>query len=299
MKLLLDSLISEERNPASTGIDLLTTKEVLTVINQEDQKVASAVAQEIPRIAQAVDLVAEALQRGGRLIYVGAGTSGRLGILDASECPPTFNVSPEVVQGVVAGGLRAAYQSVEASEDDEKAGATAMKRRKLNRRDIVAGVAASGRTPFTVGAMRYGKSIGAKVLSIACNTNSEMAAIADVSITPIVGPEIITGSTRMKAGTAQKLVLNMISTAAMIRLGYVYSNLMIHVQMKNTKLRERGRRIVMAACDVNYETADSLLRQARGNIKVAIVMGELGLSASAALQRLKKAKMNLRGVIEA
>jgi N-acetylmuramic acid 6-phosphate etherase len=298
MKLLLDSLISEERNPASTGIDLLTTEEVLTVINQEDQKVASAVAQEIPRIAQAVDLVAEALQRGGRLIYVGAGTSGRLGILDASECPPTFNVSPEVVQGVMAGGLRAAYQSVEASEDDEKAGATAMKRRKLNRRDIVAGVAASGRTPFTIGAMRYGKSIGAKVLSIECNADSEMAAIADVSITPIVGPEIITGSTRMKAGTAQKLVLNMISTAAMIRLGYVYSNLMIHVQMKNTKLRERGRRIVMAACNVNYETADSLLRRARGNIKVAIVMGELGLSASAALQRLKKAKMNLREVIE-
>jgi N-acetylmuramic acid 6-phosphate etherase len=298
MKLLLDSLISEERNPASTGIDLLTTEEVLTVINQEDQKVASAVAQEIPRIAQAVDLVAEALQRGGRLIYVGAGTSGRLGILDASECPPTFNVSPEVVQGVMAGGLRAAYQSVEASEDNEKAGATAMKRRKLNRRDIVAGVAASGRTPFTIGAMRYGKSIGAKVLSIECNADSEMAAIADVSITPIVGPEIITGSTRMKAGTAQKLVLNMISTAAMIRLGYVYSNLMIHVQMKNTKLRERGRRIVMAACNVNYETADSLLRRARGNIKVAIVMGELGLSASAALQRLKKAKMNLREVIE-
>ena len=298
MKLLLDNLISEERNPASAGIDLLTTEEVLTVINQEDQKVASAVAQEIPRIAQAVDLVAEALQRGGRLIYVGAGTSGRLGILDASECSPTFNVSPEVVQGVMAGGLRAAYRSVEVSEDDEKAGATAMRRRKLNRRDIVAGLAASGRTPFTIGAMRYGKSVGAKVLSIACNANSEMAAIADVSITPIVGPEIITGSTRMKAGTAQKLVLNMISTAAMIRLGYVYSNLMIHVQMKNTKLRERGRRIVMAACSVNYETADSLLRQARGNIKVAIVMGELGLSASAALQRLKKAKMNLREVIE-
>jgi len=299
MKLLLDNLISEERNPASAGIDLLTTEEVLTVINQEDQKVASAVAQEIPRIAQAVDLVAEALQRGGRLIYVGAGTSGRLGILDASECSPTFNVSPEVVQGVMAGGLRAAYRSVEVSEDDEKAGTTAMRRRKLNRRDIVAGLAASGRTPFTIGAMRYGKSVGAKVLSIACNANSEMAAIADVSITPIVGPEIITGSTRMKAGTAQKLVLNMISTAAMIRLGYVYSNLMIHVQMKNTKLRERGRRIVMAACSVNYETADSLLRQARGNIKVAIVMGELGLSASAALQLLKKAKMNLREVIEA
>jgi len=280
------------------GIDLLTTAEILAVINQEDEKVASAVAREISQIARAVDLVAESLQRGGRLIYVGAGTSGRLGILDASECPPTFNVSPEAVQGVMAGGLRAACQSVEASEDDEKAGIRAMKRKKLSRKDVVAGIAASGRTPFTLGAMKYGRSIGATVLSITCNGNSEMAALADVSISPIVGPEVITGSTRMKSGTAQKLVLNMISSAAMIKLGYVYSNLMIHVQMKNAKLRERGRRIIMAACGVKYTTADSLLKQAKGNIKVAVVMREFGLSPPAALERLRKARMNLRKALE-
>jgi N-acetylmuramic acid 6-phosphate etherase len=298
VNLLLDNLISEERNPASMGIDLLTTEEILAVINQEDQKVALAVAQEIPHIARAVDLVTEALQSGGRLIYAGAGTSGRLGVLDASECPPTFNVSPEVVQGVMAGGMRATYKSVEASEDDEKAGARAMKRKTLNPQDVVAGVAASGRTPFTLGAMKYGKSIGAKVLSITCNPNSEMAGLADISIAPVVGAEVITGSTRMKSGTAQKLVLNMISTAAMIKLGYVYSNLMIQVQMKNAKLRERGRKIVMAASGANYETADLLLKKARGNIKVAIVMLEFGLSPAAALKRLKKVQMNLRKALK-
>jgi len=298
VNLLLDNLISEERNPASMAIDLLTTEEILAVINREDQKVAVAVAQEIHHIARAVDLVTEALQSRGRLIYAGAGTSGRLGILDASECPPTFDVSPEFVQGVMAGGLRATYKSVEASEDDERAGARAMKRKRLNHQDVVAGIAASGRTPFTLGAMKYSKSIGAKVLSITCNPNSEMAALADVSIAPVVGPEVITGSTRMKSGTAQKLVLNMISSATMIKLGYVYSNLMIHVQMKNAKLRERGRRIVMAVSGVNYEAADSLLKQAGGNIKVAIMMRECGLSAAAALKRLKKVQMNLREALK-
>jgi N-acetylmuramic acid 6-phosphate etherase len=298
VNLLLENLISEERNPASLGIDLLTTEEILAVISQEDQKVALAVAQEIPHIARAVDLVTDALERGGRLIYAGAGTSGRLGILDASECPPTFNLSPEVIQGVMAGGLRATYKSIEASEDDEKAGARAMKRKRLNRKDVVAGIAASGRTPFTLGAMKYSKSIGAKVLSITCNPNSKMAALADVSISPVVGPEVITGSTRMKSGTAQKLVLNMISSAAMIKLGHVYSNLMVHVQMKNAKLRERGRKIVMAASRVNYETADLLLKKASGNIKVAIVMHEFDLSAAAALKRLKKVQMNLRKALK-
>jgi N-acetylmuramic acid 6-phosphate etherase len=298
VNLLLENLISEERNPASVGIDLLTTEEILAVISQEDQKVALAVAREIPDIARAVDLVTEALGRGGRLIYAGAGTSGRLGILDASECPPTFNLSPEVIQGVMAGGLRATYKSIEASEDDEKAGARAMRRKRLNRNDVVAGIAASGRTPFTLGAMKYGRSIGAKVLSITCNPDSKMAALADVSIAPLVGPEVITGSTRMKSGTAQKLVLNMISSAAMIKLGYVYSNLMIQVQMRNAKLRERGRKIVMAASGVNYETADLLLKKSRGNIKVAIVMHEFDLSAAAALKRLKKVQMNLRKALK-
>jgi N-acetylmuramic acid 6-phosphate etherase len=294
MNLLLDNLISEERNPASVDIDLLTTEQILSVINCEDQKVALAVAQEIPHIASAVDVVAESLRSCGRLIYVGAGTSGRLGVLDASECQPTFNVSPELIQGVLAGGMRATHKSVEASEDDERAGAAAMKRKRLSPKDVVAGIAASGRTPFTLGAMKYAKDIGAKVLSITCNPDSKMAAIADVSIAPLVGPEVITGSTRMKSGTAQKLVLNMISSTAMIKLGYVHSNLMIHVQMKNTKLRERGRRIVMAVSGVNYETADLILKRAKGNIKVAIVALELGLSPQVALKRLKKAQMNLR-----
>jgi len=294
MDLQLDKLISEQRNSASMEIDLLTTEEVLSVINHEDQKVALAVAQEIPRIAQAVDLVAEALRHRGRLIYVGAGTSGRLGVLDASECAPTFNVSPELVQGVVAGGVRATYRSIEASEDDEKAGAAAMRRKKVGRRDVVAGIAASGRTPFTLGAMRYSKAIGAKVLSITCNPDSQMAAIADVAIAPLVGPEVITGSTRMKSGTAQKLVLNMISSAAMIKLGFVYSNLMIDVQMKNTKLRDRGRRIVMLASGVDYDTANLILEKAKGDVRVAIVMIKLGLSREMALKRLKKVQMNLR-----
>jgi N-acetylmuramic acid 6-phosphate etherase len=292
--LQLDKLISEQRNSTSMEIDLLTTEEVLYVINHEDRKVALAVAQAIPHIAQAVELVAEALRHRGRLIYVGAGTSGRLGVLDASECAPTFNVSPELVQGVMAGGMKATYRSIEASEDDEKAGVAAMKRKRVSRRDVVAGIAASGRTPFTLGAMRYSKSIGAKVLSITCNPDSQMAAVADVAIAPLVGPEVITGSTRMKSGTAQKLVLNMISSAVMVKLGFVYSNLMIDVQMKNTKLRDRGRRIVMLASGADSETAKLVLKKARGNVRVAIVMLKLGLSREMALKRLKKVHMNLR-----
>jgi len=298
MDLLLNNLLTEERNPASMDIDLLSTEGILRVINQEDQKVPLAVAQEVPQIAKAADLVAEAFRNGGRLIYVGAGTSGRLGVLDASECPPTYNVSPKLVQGVMAGGLKATYQSIEAMEDDEAAGATAMKRKRLSPKDVVAGIAASGRTPFTIGAMRYGRSIGARVLSITCNPTSKMAEMADVSIAPMVGPEVITCSTRMKAGTAEKLVLNMITTSAMIKLGHVYSNLMLQVQMKNAKLRERGRRIIMAASGVDYHTADQTLRQAKGDIKVAIVMLQQSVSREIALGRLKKAHMNLREVLQ-
>lgn len=298
MDLLLKDLLTEERNAASMNIDALPTEGILRVISQEDQKVPLAVAQEIPQIAKAVDLVTEALRKGGRLIYVGAGTSGRLGVLDASECPPTYNVSPQLVQGIMAGGLKAVYKSIEASEDDETAGATAMKRKRLSPKDVIAGIAASGRTPFTIGAMKYGKSVGAKVLSITCNAHSKMSEIADISIVPIVGPEVVTGSTRMKSGTAEKLVLNMISTSAMIKLGYVYSNLMIHVQMTNAKLRERGRRIIMAASEVDYETADQALRKAKGDIKVAIVMLQRGVSRELALRRLKKAQMNLREALK-
>jgi N-acetylmuramic acid 6-phosphate etherase len=294
---LLSHLMTEERNPASAGIDLETTEGMLRIINQEDQKVATAVAAEIPHIARAVDLVTQSFKNGGRLFYVGAGTSGRLGILDASECPPTFGVSHELVQGVMAGGMKAAVSPVEASEDSERAGAAALKRRKLTGRDVVAGIAASGRTPYTLGAMKYAKSIGANVLSITCNPNSKMAALADVSIAPVPGPEVVTGSTRMKSGTAQKLVLNMITTASMIKLGYVYSNLMIHVQMKNEKLQERGRRIIMSAAGIDYSGADRALKQARGDIKTAIVMLKRQVSRKKALQLLKQAQLNLRAAL--
>jgi N-acetylmuramic acid 6-phosphate etherase len=297
--LFLNNLPTEERNPASMDIDQHTTEDILRIINHEDQKVPSAVAKEIPQIAKVVDLVTEALEQGGRLIYVGTGSSGRLGVLDASECPPTYSVSPELVQGVIAGGVEALYKSVEASEDNQKAGAAAMKRRRLSCNDVVAGIAASGRTPYTVGAMRYGKSIGAKVISITCNPNSEMAEIADISIAPVVGPEVVTGSTRMKSGTAQKLVLNMITTSTMIKLGYVYSNLMINVQMENTKLRERGRRIIMSATGVDYKAADQALKKAKGDVKVAIVMLQRGESHKVALQRLKRLNMNLRAALKA
>ena len=267
------------------------------MINREDQMVASTVAREIPQIVRAVDLVVAAFKKGGRLIYVGAGTSGRLGVLDASECPPTFDVSPMRVQGVIAGGVKALFQSVEAVEDNEKAGAIAMKRRKLGLNDVVAGIAASGNTPFTMGAMKYAQSIRAQVISISCNPSSRMAKIADVSIAPVVGPEILTGSTRMKAGTAEKLVLNMISTAAMIRMGYVYSNLMINVQMQNEKLRERGCRIIMAATGMNYERASKTLAEARGNLKLAVLMSKCGLGRVEALRRLKEAHHDLRAAL--
>jgi N-acetylmuramic acid 6-phosphate etherase len=290
-------LLTEERNPASMRIDLETTEGMLRIINQEDQKVAAAVAAEIPQIAKAVDLVTEAFKKGGRLLYVGAGTSGRLGILDASECPPTFNVPHSLVQGVMAGGMKAAVRSVEASEDSERSGASALRKRKLTAQDIVAGIAASGRTPYTLGAMKYAKSIGAKVLSITCNPDSKMAALADVSIAPVPGPEVVTGSTRMKSGTAQKLVLNMITTASMIKLGYVYSNLMIHVQMKNEKLQERGRRIIMSATGTDYPTADRALKQAQGDIKTAIVMLKQKVTRKEALRRLKQSHLNLRAAL--
>ena len=290
-------LLTEERNPASMQIDLETTEGMLRIINQEDQKVAAAVAAEIPQIARAVDLVTASFKNGGRLFYVGAGTSGRLGILDASECPPTFNVPHDLVQGVMAGGMKAAVRPVEASEDSERSGASALKKRKLTAQDIVAGIAASGRTPYTLGAMKYAKSIGAKVLSITCNPSSKMAALADVSIAPVPGPEVVTGSTRMKSGTAQKLVLNMITTASMIKLGYVHGNLMINVQMKNEKLRERGRRIIMSATGTDYATADRALKQAQGDIKIAIVMLKRKATRKEALRRLKQAQLNLRAAL--
>jgi len=290
----LDDLLTEQRNPASLEIDQKSTEEILRIINREDRKVAWMVEKEIHQIAVAVDWITEAFRRQGRLIYVGSGTSGRLGILDASECPPTYNVSPNLVIGVIAGGNKAVMDSVEGAEDNEQAGRRALLRLKVSRKDVVVGIAASGRTPFVLGAMLAAKETNAKVVSLTSTPDSPMEQIADVAITPLTGPEVVTGSTRMKAGTAQKMVLNMLSTAAMIRLGYVFSNLMIHVQPTNDKLRERSRRIVLEATGKSYQEVEQSLRKGRGNIKIAILMLHFQESPRQAQLRLKRAGGNLR-----
>jgi N-acetylmuramic acid 6-phosphate etherase len=289
---------TEDRNPASEDIDLLSTTSMLRLINQQDQLVPLAVSREVPRIARAVEAVADALRHGGRLIYVGAGTSGRLGFLDASECTPTFNIKPSQVIAVLAGGMRAVGLSSEDAEDDASAGVADLKKKKVDSRDVVVGIAASGQTPYTLGAMRYGKKRGARIVSVTCNPQSEMAAMADISIAPEVGPEVITGSTRLKCGTAQKLVLNMISTGAMIRLGRVYSHWMIDMQMKNAKLRARGRGMVMAIAGVDEKKAALALKKAKGDLKTAVVMLRLGVTARSAQQILENHQRDLRKALK-
>jgi N-acetylmuramic acid 6-phosphate etherase len=269
---MLEKLLTEQRNPASANIDALPTEEVLRIINEEDQKVAPAVAAVIPQIARAVDGIAERLRGGGRLFYIGAGTSGRLGVLDASECPPTFNVPPDLVQGIIAGGEAALVRSSEASEDDPEAGAGDLMARGFGRKDALVGIAASGRTPYVLGAIREARGMGALTVGISCTPDSELSRQAEIAITPLVGPEIITGSTRMKAGTATKLVLNMISTAVMIRLGHVYGNLMVNVQPTNEKLRDRARRIIAEAAGLDYNAAAHWLERAGNNVRAAIEM---------------------------
>jgi len=283
---MLNELLTEQTNPASEGIDARPTEEILRIINAEDHKVAPAVAAEIPKIARAVDLIVDRLSRGGRLFYIGAGTSGRLGVLDASECPPTFRVPPEMVQGIIAGGEAALARSTEAAEDDPEAGARDLKARGFTAGDVLVGIAASGRTPYVLGAVRAARAMGAATIGICSNPGSELARMVDVAIAPVTGPEIIAGSTRLKAGTATKLVLNMLSTAAMIRLGHVYGNLMVNVQPTNSKLAARARRIVCQAAGVCEEEAARLLEASGGNVKVAIVMARLGLDREAAEQRL-------------
>jgi N-acetylmuramic acid 6-phosphate etherase len=263
---------TEQTNPNTANIDKLPTREALRVMNAEDAKVAVAVEHALPAIAQAVDGIVERLQRGGRLIYVGTGTSGRLGVLDAAECPPTFGVSPELVQGMIAGGYDACYKAVEASEDDKAAGATDLQARRLTTNDVVVGIAASGRTPYTIGAVEYARSLGALTACITCNINTELAAAVDVPIEVIVGPEVIAGSTRLKSGTAQKLVCNMLSTMAMVRLGYVTGNRMTNLKTSNLKLRQRATGIVMNECGVDEAAATVLLEQAGWDLRVAIVM---------------------------
>jgi N-acetylmuramic acid 6-phosphate etherase len=269
-KPLLENLLTEQPNPASAHIDALSTGEMLRVINAEDAKVAEAVGREIPAIARAVDAIAAALENGGRLFYIGAGTSGRLGVLDAAECPPTFGVEPGLVQGIIAGGDAALSRATETTEDDPSIGARDLAAHGFRASDILAGLAASGRTPYVLGAVAEARRLGALTIGVSCTPDSELSRVVNIAITPLVGPEVIAGSTRMKAGTAQKLVLNMLTTGAFIRMGYVYGNLMVNVQPKNSKLRDRARRIIAQAANVSYERAGELLAEAGNSVPAAI-----------------------------
>ncbi len=281
-------ITTEQPNPNTTEIDRLPTLEALRVINNEDKKVAEAVEKVLPAIARAVEAIVERLQRGGRLFYIGTGTSGRLGVLDASECPPTFGVEPDLVQGVIAGGYEACYRPVEASEDDREAGAKDLQNRGVDENDAVVGIAASGRTPYTIGAVQFARKMGALSVCITCNENTELASAVDIAIEPIVGPEVIAGSTRLKSGTAQKLVLNMLSTMTMVRLGYVTGNRMTNLMTRNTKLRQRALGIVMAECELDEASAKYVLESADWDLRVAIVMVRTNATRELAEDALKK-----------
>jgi N-acetylmuramic acid 6-phosphate etherase len=269
----LAKLLTEQRNPASAEIDKVSTLEALRIMNAEDQRAAASIVPELPHIAEAVDGIVERMRLGGRLFYIGAGTSGRLGVLDASECPPTFNVSYDLVQGIMAGGTDALYKATEASEDSAEAGVRDIEARGLGASDILCGIAASGRTPYVLGAVRAARAKGALTLGVSCTPDSELARAAEIPITPLPGPEVITGSTRLKAGTVTKLVLNMLTTITMVRLGYVRGNLMVNVQPKNEKLVDRARRIIAAAADVSAERAAELLAATGGKVREAIERG--------------------------
>ncbi len=278
--------VTEQENPRTRLIDKATTFEALILLNHEDQLVPAAVQRVLPEIATAIDKIVERLSKGGRLFYVGTGTSGRLGVLDASEIPPTFGVSYELIQGIIAGGPTALYRASEASEDDREAGITDIRERGVSAGDCVIGLAASGRTPYTIGAVEYARDIGCFTAAITCVPDSSITRAAEISIVPLVGPEPITGSTRMKSGTAQKLVLNMISTVVMIRLGYVKGNRMTNVKASNEKLVERSRRILMAEADIDEAAAIELLERAGGDLRVAIVMYRTMADAEEALNTL-------------
>lgn len=284
-----DIPLTELRNPASVNIDLMETPELVALMNREDSSVAGAVQSELGPIAAAIDAITARMRQGGRLIYVGAGTSGRLGVLDASECPPTYSTPPELVLGLIAGGQQALTRSIEGAEDDQQAGAQAIAELQLSAQDSLVGIAASGNTPYVAGAMAEARRRGALTISLTCSLPARLAELADIAIAPIVGPEIVTGSTRMKAGTAQKLVLNMLSTGVMIRLGKTYGNLMVDVQPTNQKLRKRAIRIIREICAVDDHTAQTALDSSQGQIKVAVLMLLQNLRADEARQRLEQA----------
>jgi N-acetylmuramic acid 6-phosphate etherase len=293
----LGRLVTEQRNPRSRNLDRLSTSNILKLMNQEDRRVPLAVGREIPNITRAVDLIVERLGRGGRLIYVGAGTSGRLGVLDATECPPTFGTPRTLVQGIIAGGRRALVRSVEGSEDDSKTSQAALRKLRVGERDIVVGIMASRRTPYALGALEYGRKVGAATIAVTANPSKSAPLRCDVVIAPRVGPEVLTGSTRLKAGTAQKLVLNMLTTGAMVRLGKVYENLMVDLRTASRKLEERTKRVFMNATGATYEETGPWLKRAGGSLKVAIVMRRAGVTRAEAERRLKEAQGWVREAI--
>ena len=284
----LSTLITEQRNPNSINVDSLSALEIVQLMNEEDKQVPLAIEKCLPQIAQAVERIVAAFQQGGRLVYIGAGTSGRLGVLDASECPPTFGVSPEMVKGIIAGGERALRHPIEGAEDSKTQAVVDLQTIQFSSKDVLVGIAASGRTPYVIGALEYAKSLGSVTVSIASNPNSAMANIVDIAIDTVVGPEVLTGSSRLKSGTAQKLVLNMLTTASMILMGKCYQNLMVDVQASNEKLKARAIRIVMQATDCDKALAEETLKLADQNAKLAIMMILSGLDRAQAEALLEK-----------
>ena len=284
----LSTLITEQRNPNSMHVDSLSVLEIVQLMNEEDKQVPLAIEKCLPQIAQAVECIVAAFQQGGRLVYIGAGTSGRLGVLDASECPPTFGVSPEMVKGIIAGGERALRHPIEGAEDSKTHAVVDLQTIQFSSKDVLVGIAASGRTPYVIGALEYAKSLGTVTVSIASNPNSAMANIVDIAIDTVVGPEVLTGSSRLKSGTAQKLVLNMLTTASMILMGKCYQNLMVDVQASNEKLKARAIRIVMQATDCDKTLAEETLKLADQNAKLAIMMILSGLDRAQAEALLEK-----------
>jgi N-acetylmuramic acid 6-phosphate etherase len=295
----LRQLSTEQILPAARDLDRMSSLEIVRLINDEDATVAAAVKQALPQIAHAIDVVADCLRQGGRLIYVGAGTSGRLGALDSSEVPPTFNVRPQTVQYIMAGGPRALGASTEASEDDTRLAIAEIKKRKPGKHDVVLGIATSGRTPFTIAAIQYARRRGSHTIALTCNRNSPLERAADFAIVTEVGPEVLAGSSRMKAGTAHKMVLNMISTGAMVRLGYVYGNLMVNVWTKNEKLIQRAVRIIEQATGKGHDTAAQALKTSGNRTPVAVVMLAAGVNRAKAVAALKQTKGHVRKAIEA
>ena len=295
MKLNLHKMTTETRNQSTWNLDTMTPLEVVTAMNQEDAKVPQAIAPQLPRIAQAVEWAIEALESGGRMFYMGAGTSGRLGVLDAAECPPTFGVSPDLIVGLIAGGEQAFIKA--GAEDSRELGAEDLRSRHLTSKDLVVGIAASGRTPYVLGGLELARQEGCRTVAISCNANAEISQAADLAIEVVVGPEALTGSTRLKAGTAQKLILNMISTATMVGIGKVYQNLMVDVMQTNEKLHVRGENIVMEATGVDRETAKNTISLANGSVKTAITMILANCDLAEATRRLEQARGHIRQAI--